>query len=72
VRGLVARYRSPSIHASEWARLNAEKRGSIGSRSKRLAQKFMAYREAKRRAEPEPVDAYFNHGQCDARFAHFD
>jgi hypothetical protein len=32
----------------------------------------MAYREAKRRAEPEPVDAYFNHGQCDARFAHFD
>jgi hypothetical protein len=57
---------------SEMARFDRARRKAPASPIKRLAQKFMAYREAKRRAEPEPVDAYFNHGQCDARFAHFD
>lgn len=41
-------------------------------RIKRLAQKFMAYRKARREIEPAPVDDFFNRDRCDARFAHFD
>ena len=63
---------TPSLLSSELARFDRAKRKSPASRIKRLAQKFMAYRKARRELEPAPVDDFFNRDRCDARFAHFD
>jgi len=58
--------------ASELARFDRSLRKTYPSRVKRLTQKFMAYRKARREIDPAPVDDFFNRDRCDARFAHFD
>lgn len=43
----------------------------IGTKIRRAAKRFMAFRAAKLAADPS-VDTFFNRGESAARFAYFD